>query len=60
MCRLVEKILRRVFFSDLGMYDRVIVQDVIKSIAQSQQIDPNARHQFKGTYTSILKLNGKK
>ncbi|GAA5810562.1 hypothetical protein MFLAVUS_003985 [Mucor flavus] len=33
--------------SDLGMYDRVIVQDVIKSIAQSQQIDPNARHQFK-------------
>lgn len=33
--------------SDLGMYDRVIVQDVIKNIAQSQQIDANARHQFK-------------
>ncbi|KAI7907029.1 DNA clamp loader [Cokeromyces recurvatus] len=33
--------------SDLGMYDRVIVQDVIKSIAQSQQIDANAKHQFK-------------
>lgn len=34
--------------SDLGMYDRVIVQDVIKSIAQTQQIDANAKHQFKG------------
>ncbi|KAG1057520.1 hypothetical protein G6F43_000639 [Rhizopus delemar] len=33
--------------SDLGMYDRVIVQDVIKGIAQTQQIDANARHQFK-------------
>ncbi|RCI02776.1 Replication factor C (RF-C) subunit, partial [Rhizopus stolonifer] len=33
--------------SDLGMYDRVIVQDVIKSIAQTQQIDANAKHQFK-------------
>jgi len=34
--------------SDLGMYDRVIVQDVIKGIAQTQQIDSNAKHQFKG------------
>ncbi|KAI9273612.1 DNA clamp loader [Sporodiniella umbellata] len=33
--------------SDLGIYDRVIVQDVIKSIAQSQQIDASAKHQFK-------------
>ncbi|EIE82454.1 hypothetical protein RO3G_07159 [Rhizopus delemar RA 99-880] len=33
--------------SDLGIYDRVIVQDVIKSIAQTQQFDVNARHQFK-------------
>jgi hypothetical protein len=31
------------------MYDRVIVQDVIKSIAQTQQIDTNAKHQFKGS-----------
>lgn len=30
------------------MYDRVIVQDVIKGIAQTQQVDANARHQFKG------------
>jgi replication factor C subunit 3/5 len=29
------------------MYDRVIVQDVIKGIAQTQQIDANAKHQFK-------------
>ncbi|KAI8366528.1 P-loop containing nucleoside triphosphate hydrolase protein [Blakeslea trispora] len=33
--------------SDLGLYDRAIVQDVIKSIAQTQQIDSNAKHQFK-------------
>ncbi|KAI9245087.1 P-loop containing nucleoside triphosphate hydrolase protein [Phascolomyces articulosus] len=33
--------------SDLGVYDRVIVQDVIKDIAQSKQIDANAKHQFK-------------
>lgn len=37
--------------SDLGMYDRVIVQDVIKGIAQTQQIDSNAKHQFKGKRT---------
>jgi|JXWR01.1.fsa_nt_gb hypothetical protein len=36
------------YYSDLGIYDRVIVQDVIKSIAQTQQFDVNARHQFKG------------
>ncbi|KAI7857520.1 DNA clamp loader [Circinella umbellata] len=33
--------------SDLGMYDRVIVQDVIKGVAQSKQLDANAKHQFK-------------
>lgn len=36
------------------MYDRVIIQDVIKGIAQSQQIDPNAKHQFKGKYINAL------
>jgi replication factor C subunit 3/5 len=36
------------------MYDRVIVQDVIKGIAQSQQIDANAKHQFKGKFASTL------
>ncbi|KAL0074581.1 putative subunit of DNA replication factor C (RF-C) [Phycomyces blakesleeanus] len=33
--------------SDLGIYDQVIMQDVIKDVAQSQQIDTNAKHQFK-------------
>ncbi|KAG0169049.1 Replication factor C (RF-C) subunit [Apophysomyces sp. BC1034] len=33
--------------SDLGIYDRVIVQDVIKEIAESPQIDTNAKHKFK-------------
>lgn len=39
--------------SDLGIYDRVIVQDVIKGIAQTQQIDSNAKHQFKGKKTTM-------
>lgn len=42
-------------YSDLGMYDRVIVQDVIKSIAQTQQIDANAKHHFKGLFFSNIK-----
>lgn len=41
-------------FSDLGIYDRVIVQDVIKGIAQTQQVDANARHQFKGMHMQLI------
>lgn len=41
-------------FSDLGMYDRVIVQDVIKGIAQTQQVDADARHQFKGMHMQLI------
>ncbi|KAF7724473.1 Replication factor C (RF-C) subunit [Apophysomyces ossiformis] len=33
--------------SDLGIYDRVIVQDVLKEIAESPQIDTHAKHRFK-------------
>lgn len=33
--------------SDLGIYDRVVIQDLIKEMAQSKQIDPMARHKFK-------------
>lgn len=38
------------------MYDRVIVQDVIKGIAQTQQIDSNAKHQFKGKEKANCKI----
>lgn len=54
----ISLISKRYLFSDLGMYDRVIVQDVIKNIAQSQQIDQNAKHQFKGKITKHKKKKG--
>lgn len=33
--------------SDAGGYDRIIIQDIIKEIAQTQQVDQNAKHRFK-------------
>ncbi|KAI9016365.1 putative subunit of DNA replication factor C (RF-C) [Phycomyces nitens] len=33
--------------SDLGIYDQVIMQEVIKEFAQSHSVDFNTRHQFK-------------
>lgn len=34
--------------SDLGTFDRSVVQEVLKDIAQTQQVDLNARKRFKG------------
>ncbi len=36
-------------FSEVGNYDRVVIQELLKEIAQTQQVDINARHRFKGT-----------
>ncbi|KAJ3216180.1 Replication factor C (RF-C) subunit [Dinochytrium kinnereticum] len=33
--------------SDLGAYDRIVIQDLIKEIAQTQQVDTSARRPFK-------------
>ncbi|RKO87462.1 putative subunit of DNA replication factor C (RF-C) [Blyttiomyces helicus] len=33
--------------SDVGIYDRVVIQDLIKEIAQTQQVDSNAKRAFK-------------
>ncbi|CAO1636962.1 unnamed protein product [Jaminaea pallidilutea] len=33
--------------SDAGGYDRLVIQDVLKEIAQTQQVDQSARHRFK-------------
>ncbi|KAI8970506.1 DNA clamp loader [Pilobolus umbonatus] len=33
--------------SDLGIYDRVVIQDIIKNAAQTQQVNANTKHQFK-------------
>lgn len=36
--------------SDVGMYDRVVIQDLIKEVAQTQQIDASAKRSFKGIF----------
>lgn len=33
--------------SDVGSYDRVVIQELLKEIAQTQQVDLNARQRFK-------------
>lgn len=33
--------------SDVGNYDRVVVQDLLKEVAQTQQVDTQARQRFK-------------
>ena len=38
--------------SDVGIYDYVVVQEIIKEIAQYKQLDVNAKHPFKGTLFS--------
>lgn len=34
--------------SDVGIYDRVVIQEILKEIAQTQQVDLNAKQRFKG------------
>ena len=33
--------------SDAGIYDRIVITDMIKEIAQTQQIDPSSQREFK-------------
>lgn len=37
------------YYSEVGNYDRLIIQDILKEIAQTQQVDLNAKQKFKGT-----------
>jgi len=39
---------QRLTTRDVGMYDRVVIQDILKEIAQTQQVDLNAKQRFKG------------
>jgi len=36
------------FASDAGNYDRVVIQELLKEIAQTQQVDLSAKQRFKG------------
>ncbi|KAL7413247.1 P-loop containing nucleoside triphosphate hydrolase protein [Mrakia frigida] len=33
--------------SDVGQYDRIVIQEILKEIAQTQQVDLNAKQKFK-------------
>lgn len=35
----------------MGIYDRVVIQEILKEIAQTQQVDLNAKQRFKGAYS---------
>jgi replication factor C subunit 3/5 len=35
-------------FSEVGNYDRVVIQEILKEIAQTQQVDLSAKQRFKG------------
>jgi replication factor C subunit 3/5 len=34
--------------SEAGNFDRVVIQELLKEIAQTQQVDLNAKQRFKG------------
>jgi len=41
----------------VGNYDRVVIQELLKDIAQTQQVDVSAKHRFKGpSQTLVLSL----
>lgn len=34
--------------SDAGFHDRVVIQELIKTVAQTHQLDPSGQREFKG------------
>jgi hypothetical protein len=43
-------------YSEVGNYDRVVIQEILKEIAQTQQVDVSARHRFKGILQFLHRL----
>lgn len=39
--------------SEVGNYDRVVIQELLKEIAQTQQVDLNAKQRFKGAFSYL-------
>jgi hypothetical protein len=37
-----------VFCSDVGIYDRVVIQELIKTVAQANQLETGSQKDFKG------------
>lgn len=40
----------QLFYSEAGTYDRVVIQELLKEIAQTQQVDLSAKQRFKGWF----------
>lgn len=36
------------FLSDVGFHDRVVIQELLKTVAQSYQLDASTQRDFKG------------
>lgn len=36
--------------SDVGIHDRVVIMDLVKTTAQTHQIDPSGQKEFKGKF----------
>jgi hypothetical protein len=43
------------FDSDVGNYDRVVIQDLLKEVAQTQQVDAAAQKRFKGAFLTYVR-----
>lgn len=43
--------------NDAGIYDRIVIQEMIKNIAQAQQLDIGGQREFKGLYFSWKQKN---
>jgi len=43
--------------SDVGIHDRIVVQELIKTAAQTQQFDSTGQRSFKGWLFYISKFN---
>jgi hypothetical protein len=41
--------------SDVGFHDRVVIQELIKTVAQTHQLDTSGQREFKGTKTVCSK-----
>ncbi len=38
----------KIFFSDAGIHDRVVIQELLKKVAQANQLDTASQKDFKG------------
>ena len=40
------------YISDAGIYDRVVIQELLKTVAQSHQLESTTQREFKGQFAN--------